>query len=198
MEKMILKVVKEKAGNAAGQTGYFAQIIGAGLAVWLAAALLVPCGCEQVDPAQGYTNRSLYRTDVETVFVEMFESESFRRGIEYELTRALVGQLELHSPYKVVSDRRKADTILYGSITRVTERRLARQRELDRPLANEVVLAATFSWKDLRSADMLIEEKKVRVSGDYAAFLGAGRESAAREAANEMAVRIVEAMEEEW
>ncbi len=155
-------------------------------------------GCEQVDPKQGYTSRSLYRTDVKTVFVQMFESESFRRGIEFELTRALAGQLELHSPYKVVSDRRKADTILYGSINRVTERRLARQRELDRPLANEVVLVATFSWKDLRSADMLIEDRKVRVSGDYVAFLGAGRESAAREAANEMAVRIVEAMEAEW
>ena len=166
--------------------------------VWVAVILWFQGGCEQVDPKQGYTNRSLYRTDVETVFVEMFESESFRRGIEYELTRALVGQLELHSPYKVVSDRRKADTILYGSINRVTERRLARQRELDRPLANEVVLVATFSWKDLRSAAMLIEEEKVRVSGDYVAFLGAGRDSAAREAANEMAIRIVEAMEEEW
>ena len=160
--------------------------------------LLISIGCEQVDPRQGYTNSSLYRADVETVFVEMFDSESFRRGIEYELTRALVGQLELHSPYKVVSDRRKADTILYGSINRVTERRLARQRELDRSLANEVVLVATFSWKDLRTVDMLIEEEKVRVSGDYVAFLGAGRDSAAREAANEMAVRIVEAMEEEW
>ena len=87
--------------------------------------------------------------------------------------------MELHSPYKVVSDRRKADTVLYGSINRVTERRLARQRELDRPLANEVVLVTTFSWKDLRTADMLIEDEKVRVSGDYVAFLGAGRDSAA-------------------
>ena len=165
---------------------------------WALVLLLLSVGCEQVDPKEGYTNRSLYRADVGTVFVEMFDSESFRRGIEYELTHALVGQLELHSPYKVVSDRRKADTILYGSINQVTERRLARQRELDRPLANEVVLVATFSWKDLRSADILIEDEKVRVSGDYVAFLGAGRDSAAREAANEMAVRIVEAMEEEW
>jgi lipopolysaccharide assembly LptE-like protein len=165
---------------------------------WVLLLLLVSVGCEQVDPKQGYTNRNLYRTDVKTVFVEMFESESFRRGVEYELTHALVGQLELHTPYKVVSDRRKADTILYGSINRITERRLARQRELDRPIANEVVLVATFSWKDLRSADMLIEDKKVRVSGDYIAFLGSGSDSAAREAANDMAVRIVEAMEEKW
>lgn len=160
--------------------------------------LLLSVGCEQVDPSRGYTNRSLYRTDVKTVFVEMFASESFRRGVEYELTHALGVQMELHSPYKVVSDRRQADTILYGSINRITERRLTRQRELDRPLASEVVLVATFSWKDLRSAEMLIQDQKVKVSGDYVAFLGAGRDSAAREAANEMAVRIVEAMEEDW
>jgi len=155
-------------------------------------------GCEQVNPTTGYTSGSLYRTDLRTVFVEMFQSQSFRREIEFELTRAICEQLELHSPYKVVSDRGKADTVLYGNIDRIAERSLAQQRELDRPVAGEVTLAVSLSWKDLRTGNMIIDEQKLRFSGNYTPLLGAGRDSAAKEAANELGVRIVEAMEGPW
>ena len=169
------------------------------VSMWLAGlGLLALSGCEQVDPSVGYSSRSLYRTDVTSVCVDMFESESFRRGIEYELTRAVCQQLELHSPFKVVADRHKADTLLYGSINRVSEQVLAQQRELDRPIASEVTLLATITWEDLRSGDLIMDEQKIRVSGNYTVLLGAGRDSAAKEAANELAVQIVQAMEEPW
>ncbi len=170
------------------------------VAVLAVAAVLVLFngGCQDVDPEQGYTSRSLYRMDIKTVFVEMFESESFRRGIEFELTPAIVSRLELHSPYKVVSDRRKADTVLYGSIIRVVERNLAQQRELDRPLANEVILIATANWQDLRSGEFIFQDRQVKVSGTYVAMLGSGRAGARREAANELAQRIIEQMEQPW
>ena len=164
------------------------------LLVVFAAGLI---GCE-VDPELGYSSRSLYRTDVRTVAVEMFQSESFRRGVEFELTRAVSEQLELHSPLKIVSDRRKADTVLYGTIERINERVLSRQRQLDRPLENEVILLVRVTWKDLRSGELILDDQPIRVSGRYASLLGAGRASAAREAVNEAAVRIVEAMEEPW
>ena len=155
-------------------------------------------GCEQVDPELGYSSRSLYRTDVRTVAVEMFQSESFRREVEFELTRAVSEQLELHSPLKIVSDRRKADTVLYGTIKRIDERVLSRQRQLDRPLENEVIFLVRVTWKDLRSGELILDDRPIRVSGRYASLLGAGRASAARAAANEAAVRIVEAMESPW
>ena len=155
-------------------------------------------GCQETDPTTGYTSRSLYRTDVKTVYVEMFESESFRRGIEFELTRALSQQLELHTPYKIVSDRRKADTVLYGSIDRVTEKGLIQQRQLDRPVANEVVLVAQVTWKDLRDGQLIIDAQKIKVASDYVTLQGAGRDSAAKEAANELALRIIETMQNPW
>ncbi|MBN2376908.1 MAG: hypothetical protein JXD22_10930 [Sedimentisphaerales bacterium] len=170
---------------------------------WVMAALTVALmlfigGCHDVEPEQGYTSSSLYRTDIKTVFVEMFESESFRRGIEFDLTPAIVSRLELHSPYKVVSDRRKADTVLYGSINRVIERRLAQQRELDRPLANEVILVVTANWQDLRSGEFIFQDRRLKVSGTYVPMLGSGRAGAEREAANELAQRIIEQMEQPW
>ena len=160
--------------------------------------LALMAGCESGDSTKGYSQESLYRTDIETVYIQMFESESFRREFEYELTRATSQQLELHSPYKVVSDPRKADSILHGRIKKISERTLTRQRELDRPLENEVVMLIEVTWKDLRSGQILLDNVPIKVSGDYAALLGAGRSSATRSALNQAAVRIVEAMERPW
>ena len=172
-----------------------------GIGCWalLFSMVVAGSGCEQVDPREGYSSRSLYRTDIKSVYVQEFESESFRRGIEFELTRAIAQQLELHSPFKVISDRSKADSILYGSISRVSENILAQQRELDRPTTNEITIVTEVTWKDLRgSADLLLDGRKFHVSSHYSVMQGAGSDSAIQQAVNELAIRIVEAMEQNW
>ncbi len=169
-----------------------------GAAFACATAMMALTGCENVDPAAGYTSKQLYRTDVRTVCVEMFQAETFRRGIEYDLTRALAQQLELHSPYKVVADRRKADTVLYGTIGRVNETVLAQQRELDRPMINELTVFAKVTWEDLRTGERFLDDMPVRASGSCVKTLGAGVDSAAKEAAEHMALEIVQAMERPW
>lgn len=165
------------------------------LAAW---ALVTLAGCSQTDPHTGYTSKSLYRTDVKTVFVEMFHSDSLRRNVEYELSRAICQQIELQTPFKLVGNRRKADTILYGNIPAVHERVLSQQPSLDRPLESQIILVADVTWKDLRSGQLLIDNQTFKVSADYAALAGAGRDAPTRQAANEMAARIVETMAEPW
>lgn len=162
------------------------------------AAAVLPIGCHEVDPTEGYSSKSLHREDVETVFVAMFESQSFRRGVEFELTRAVAQQIEVRTPFKVVSDRREADTELYGTIKNISEGTLSRQRNLDRPTESQVTLRVELNWKDLRIGEPILEQKIIRVTGDYAPLLGSMRSDAAEQAANDMAVRIVEAMENEW
>ena len=170
------------------------------LSVALIAAFsaVAPLACRSTDPQAGYVSGDLHRRDIRTVYVEMFDSRTFHRQIEYELTHALALQLELHTPYKIASDRGRADTIIYGSVERVTERVLTQQRQLDRPIADQVVLLAEVTWKDLRNGELLMDRKKFRLSSQYATMLAAGRTSAARAAANEMAVRIVEDLEKPW
>lgn len=160
--------------------------------------LIFQVGCGDIDPAESYSSRELYRTDIKTVHVKIFENKSFDRRVEYELHGVLCRQIELHTPFKVVSDRHKADTIIYGQILSVSEKVLAQQRELDRPLESLVVLAVNVNWKDLRNAELLIDNQRFRVSGQYANLAGGGRGSAVKEAANEMARRIVETMEQPW
>lgn len=155
-------------------------------------------GCQDVDPTAGYTSKSLHRSDVDTVFVEMFRSQSFRRGVEFELTRAVAQQVEIHTPFKVVSDRRQADTILYGTINNISEAGLSRQSDVDRPIENQVTLRVELNWKDLRSGEPILDRKRIRVTGPYTPLLGATRSDAANQAANDIAVRIVEAMEIPW
>ena len=57
----------------------------------------------------GYSNKSIYHEDVKTVYVKMFDNQTFRRGVEYELTDALAKRIEAETPYKIVSSQDKAD-----------------------------------------------------------------------------------------
>src|SRR5262245_14633238 len=70
------------------------------------------------DPKGWYQWRSLYREDVKTVAVPIFKTKDYRRGVEFALSKALVNQLEMRTPYKVV-ERGKADTILEGEIVEI-------------------------------------------------------------------------------
>src|SRR5262245_65434265 len=54
---------------------------------------------------------SLYAPDVQTVYVPMIESESYRRDLGERLKEAVDKEIELKTPYKVVSTP-NADSIL--------------------------------------------------------------------------------------
>jgi hypothetical protein len=47
------------------------------LALLVFICLVILPGCNDIDPAKGYTTKGLYRTDVKTVHVEVFENKSF-------------------------------------------------------------------------------------------------------------------------
>ncbi len=155
-------------------------------------------GCNNVDPTKGYSSQELYDNNIQTVYVNMFDSKSFRRGLEFDLTSAVVSQLEIHSPYKVISNKKKADTILSGKIINISEKTLTQDRDLDRPVENQIVVTAEVNWRDQRNGKLLINKERFRFSGNYAVLMAAGRAAAGKEAVNKMALRIVEAMEEPW
>jgi hypothetical protein len=71
-------------------------------------------GCGEFD-LSGYSDDWLYPQDVSSVYLEMFDSASFQRGHEYILTDALAKRIEAQTPYKIVSNRNRADTILSGT-----------------------------------------------------------------------------------
>lgn len=68
----------------------------------------------------GYTTRPNYDPSIRTVYVPMFQSSlldtSPYRGLERELTQAMVDAIEARGRFKVVSDPERADTELKGRI----------------------------------------------------------------------------------
>src|SRR5689334_21141965 len=66
---------------------------------------------------------SLYAPDVATVYVPMIESDSYRRDLGERLTEAVIKEIELKTPYKVVSTP-NADSILTARLQQDTRRRI--------------------------------------------------------------------------
>src|SRR4051812_4990365 len=92
---------------------------------WLAlagAVLFLPaCGWDGHFAVLGYTTRPNYDTCYHTIRVPIFKTRSFFSvvpvpGLEMELTRAVIREIEDKTPYKVVSDDHAADTELVGNI----------------------------------------------------------------------------------
>jgi len=114
-------------------------------------------GCAS-DPTQGYSPRSIYPTTVSTVAVPIFTNDDFVRNVEFELTDALVKEIEARTPYKVTPESR-ADTILEGQIKGVQLDQLSKSPLTG--LSEEMIVTVTidFRWKDLRSGTTLLERR---------------------------------------
>lgn len=146
----------------------------------------------------GYSNEWLYPTNVETVYVEMFENETFRRGLEYELTDAVAKRIEAETPYKIVSDRNLADSVISGKITAANEKVLSMERQTGRPLEEQATVAAMVNWKNLKTGQLLVENTKVTEAMSFSAWLNQGYDYGSTVAVNRLAERIVEKMQVKW
>ena len=161
------------------------------LALWMTGCIAVLVGC------QGYSNSWLHRQDVNTVYVEMFDNGDFRRGFEYTLTDAICKRIEAQTPYKIVSDRNAADTILSGSVS-VGVGVLAADRWTGRPLEQETTAAVVVTWKNLKTGQLLVDGQTVYGSASYSSTLGQTTDYAIEVAVNKAAQKTVELMEKSW
>ena len=153
------------------------------------------CGCAELT---GYSNQSLFPQDIETVYLEMFDNQTFRRGAEYELSDALSKRIEVETPYKIVSSRDRADTIMSGQIVSIGELALSTDRESGLALEKEVELTALINWKNLKTGDLLIDNLSLSASASYSEYQQQDIKYASNLAANNLARKIVERMEVKW
>lgn len=183
---------KTPVANERGETaGRWMMLPGSVLAV-LVMATLAGCGIG------GYSNKSLYPADVKSVYIEMFDNRTFRRGTEYTLSDALVKRIESDTPYRIVSDRDRTDSVMSGQLVVISESILTMERETGRALEKEVVLTATVNWKDLKTGRMMINNRSVTAAASYSDFLSQDFTYASSLAANKLAEKIVEVMQNNW
>ena len=146
----------------------------------------------------GYSSRSLFPEGVRTVCIEMFDNTTFRRDLEYELTDALAKRIESETPYKIIHDKNRADTVINGRIISIGESVLTYERATGRPLEKQADVVAVFSWKNLRTGEFITENKKVSAVATFSQFQEQGFDYASKVAANRLAERIVEQMQTAW
>jgi hypothetical protein len=146
----------------------------------------------------GYSNESLFPENVNSVCLKMFDNQSFRRGVEYDLSNALSKRIEVDTPYKIISNVDRADTVLSGQIVSISEIALSADREIGSVLEKEVELRAIVDWKNLKTGQLLIDHQEVLASASYSPYQMQDFKYASSVAANNLAQKIVELMERRW
>ena len=150
----------------------------------LSAAMLSGCGYSQSNTYDGkrqgkYEWHSLYREDIKTVAVPIFTNRSFTRGVEFQLTKAIINYMESTTPYKVVA-REQADTILEGEITEVKGGMISTDTHSTLPQEEMITVSVNFVWKDLRTGRVLAQQRNFQQSSHV--LPDAGRELVCRQA----------------
>lgn len=121
--------------------------------------LISSCGWDGQLKMAGYSTRPQYDMNVRTVYVPIFKNTTMWRGLEFDLTRAVVREIESKTPYKVVSDCNNADTELEGTIVMMTKNILNRN-QMNEVREAETTLGVEIVWRDLKSGEVLSRPRR--------------------------------------
>jgi Lipopolysaccharide-assembly len=166
----------------------------------LAICYVLLSGCTGYQVGTG----SLYAPDVQTVYVPMIESESYRRDLGERLTEAVVKEIELRTPYKVV-DTPNADSILSARLLSDTRHVLA-ENSFDNPRLSETDLQAEVTWLNRRRLPIVPTQSiaippelmPINQSSNLIPEIGQSVATSQQQAIERLAQQIVSTMEAPW
>lgn len=149
-------------------------------------------------------NDSLYPPDIHTVYVPVFESESFRRNLGERLTEAVIKQIELDTPFKVVGTP-QADSVLAGRIVADSKHVLIEDR-FDQPRDLETRLRVQVRWLDRKgdligqpqAFDLPAEVLELSAQGVLVPEFGQSGATSQQEAIGKLARQIVAQLQVPW
>lgn len=170
------------------------------MAALCAAACLASNGCASYRVGAD----SLYAPDVQTVYVPVVESESFRRDLGERLTEAVIKEIELKTPFKAVGTP-DADSVLSVRLVR-DAKRVTIENQNDDPQGVEFDLVAEVAWYNRRRAPwasttvvpLPMELLPIGQSSELIAIAGQSTVSQQQLAIQRLAEQIVATMEEPW
>ena len=145
----------------------------------------------------GYSTKRPFRTDIQTVHVEMLHSREFRRELEMRLTEAIIKRIEMDTPYRVAT-KRTADAAVTGEILNVKNQVFGDDLDTGRPREIGSTVVVRFRFQDLRSGDILVERPRFVYQSSYIPPVGETFTIGMTRALDGMAEQIVETMESDW
>jgi hypothetical protein len=186
-------------------------------------ALTVPaCADNGYFTIFGYTTQPNYDMGFRTIRVPIFKNTTLYRGLEFQLTEAVVREIEAKTPYKVVGEGCKADTELTGNIINFTKAILNRT-QLNEVREAETTLSVEITWRNLTTGEILSRPRTgkdapppppnnpapgapppkppvvlVQSIGHFVPEIGQSLTTAQKENVDRLAVQIVSMMEKGW
>ena len=160
---------------------------------------LITLVCLGITGCAGYQvgNQMLFRSDIRTVHVPVFESESYRRFLGQQLTESVIKQIERDTPL-VIANPAFADSVLTGRL--IQDRK--RSRTLDRfgePRVLQTEWFVEVDWVD-RSGNSLMQRQRLRINGaeEFIPEGGQSLTTAQQDLVKKIARQIVGQMEMPW
>lgn len=161
------------------------------LACLLALAALAGCRSYHVG------NQFSYRSDIRTVHVGTFDSDSYRRFTGQRLTEAVLREIELRTPLSIAGPA-NADSFLRGRIIQDSKQVLG-ENFTDDPRTVGYTWRLEVTWVD-RAGTPLMPRELIRLTDDVALIPEGGQSlgSAELELIESLARQIVGQMEMPW
>ena len=136
------------------------------LALAFALCAAAGLGCQNTTPTLfGYQlgPGALYDENIGSIYVPVFKNREFQttpyRGIEVDITQAIVREIGARTPFKVISNAERADTELVGVVTAITKNVLNRNQQ-NTIREGEVVVTVDLVWWDLRNGKILSSPRR--------------------------------------
>jgi outer membrane lipopolysaccharide assembly protein LptE/RlpB len=167
------------------------------------AAVVALSGCgyqangSDPSPTSNYQWRSLYREDVHSIAVPIFTNRDFHQGVEFSLTKALINDIESHTPYKI-EPRERADTILEGEIETVKASTLSLSSVTATPQEQVLTITVNFTWKKVTTGQILVSRKEFQQASTYYPTSGEAQSIGSQQAVEQLALAITHELEAPW
>lgn len=144
----------------------------------------------------GYTTKSLISRKINSIYIPIFENDTFRRGLEFDLTSALKDEIMSNTKLRILQ-KDSADTILTGRIIKVTEGMLS-SNVADNIVESRVTISVYIKLVDRRTGRTLVEEKDLKQSAEFIVKRGENINTASKESLVLLAKEIIFHLEEKW
>jgi hypothetical protein len=144
----------------------------------------------------GYRAGSLIPSDVHTIAVDVFDNQTFRRGIEIGLTEAVQREIRRRTPLKTV-DKSRADSVMTGNIVDVTQSVHVKDPK-EQVVTEDITIFVNFRWTDRRTGRIIAQGNRISYPIRIYAPLGENIASGTEESTRHLAEQIVDRMEGGW
>jgi hypothetical protein len=158
--------------------------------------LPVVIGAFFLSGCSGYVHKSLLPGDIKSIKVPVFGNNTTEHDMELTITKAVTNELASATDLRITDTN--PDSILKGTLVDTVYGSLI-EGDFGTVTSGEVSLEVALVWMDARTNNEIpLRSKTVSASATYNILRGESRALAVQKAADLLAKRIVEAMQEEW